>query len=423
MNNIKVLKLSEFLEGKVIPFIWGAFCSRRVFTEDNKYIYIYTAYKESKKIQTKIIDYNNYTEKYIKALNKESYPYSNWISDTVFHKFIKAKTISFAKAYFIIENDLNLNEEDFFKKLYYKIIKHFMLMPENNFNEEKKSFIRGFVELRGSIDTTRPYITQDYFYHSALEMRKVRLLVDYLNVPISVININYRELQPDFHIVQRNTQLRFNIFWYMKFVGIINLYKAEIFAISRNIDFNIPNSNILYFDNDSNFTDNLSVNNLLDERINFYSINVFGKELGSYEIKEMREKLGFEQESASTNIRSYVLKETVKEYTNDICCACCNKYDISDRTHIQRKTGRYFFEIHHVISIGGNKELDDADNMVKLCPACHRALKKGAAYEDYQKKLISEIFKNSPKTLEFAKGFFEIENFEQIVNKTYESLK
>ena len=61
--------------------------------------------------------------------------------------------------------------------------------------------------------------------------------------------------------------------------------------------------------------------------------------------------------------------------------------------------------------------------MVKLCPVCHSQIKAGAGLEKEQKENISKIIKHEPKCLEFAKHIFDIEDFDEIVNKIWTNLK
>lgn len=55
-----------------------------------------------------------------------------------------------------------------------------------------------------------------------------------------------------------------------------------------------------------------------------------------------------------------------------------------------------------MISLGKNRELDVLANLAKLCPACHRALKKGSSEEGFQKRLIRNILNRNKDNLEFA---------------------
>lgn len=418
---MQLLNVSQFFTEEMPPLLLGAFLSRRIFTEGNKYIFIYTAYKKSQKVNTNIINFDTYNKSYIELLNEKSTPYPYWVKkeDIINNTTIKSSELN-GQAFFVLKNDLNLTPDSFYNKLYAKIISTCAWIFDDILNEEKKAFIRGYMELRGSIDTTADYIAQDYFYCSIFEMKKARLLVDYLSIPHNVVNINFRELQHDYYagINTRNTQFRINIWWYMENIGIMNAYKAEVFAISRKIDLPTPNNNIYYFKNDDKRR--RTINNLLDERLNFYSTNVFSKNITEDDIVKMRSELGFDDSPKS--VRSKALSEAIRYLTPDECVCCKNKYNIADRSYINRKTGRYYFEIHHVISIGNNRDLDDENNMVKLCPTCHRTLKRGSGTEKEQKQLIKEIFTNAPQTLEFAKHYYDSNDLEYIISKTFSDL-
>ena len=203
----------------------------------------------------------------------------------------------------------------------------------------------------------------------------------------------------------------------MENIGIINGYKAEIFAESRKLKMVDKVNNVYYFNcDDVRRRDN----NILDERLNFYSTNVFDKNITQDDIKRMRSELNFD--TTSKSVRNKALVEAIRYLTPDECVCCKNRYNIKDRSYINKNTGRYYFEIHHVISIGKNKELDDENNMVKLCPICHRALKRGSGTEEEQKSLIRDIFHNAPDKLDFAEHFFNTTDFETIVDLTFKSL-
>lgn len=415
------IKVSDFFSEEISPFLLGAFFSRRLCSIDNAYIFTYTFYKKSQIIDTEKIKYEGYDLKYIKVLNEESGDHPIWITRDEFMDNVEVDKRNVpGQAFFVLENDLNIDTKSFYNRLYAKIVSTCEWVFDEKLNDSKKSFIRGYMELRGSIDTTANFIAQDYFYGSPFEIKKARLLVDYLSVPFNVVNINFRELQHDYYagIRPRNTQLRLNIWWYMENIGLLNGYKAEVFTISRGLELEPPIKNVYYSFNDDKKRS--STNNILDERLNFYSTNVFEKDIKDEDIKQMRAELGFDD--APKSIRSSALVEAIRYLTPDECVCCKNKYKIEDRSYINRKTGRYYFEIHHVISIGSNKELDDENNMVKLCPTCHRALKRGSGTEAEQKELIKEIFNNAPHTLEFAKNFFDTDDYNEIVDKTYKSL-
>lgn len=416
-----VLKVSAFFNSKNIPpLVLGAFFSRRIFTANDKYILTYSSFKESQKVCTQNIPFDGYYEKYISILNQKSQSYPYWYSKSQVADDLKIKKSDLqGQAVFVLENDLNLTTDNFYNKMYSYLISTYDWLFDEELNSQKEDFIRGFMELRGSIDTKRPYITQDYFYDSKLESKKARFLVDYLSIPFNVININFRELQNQYYsgIVRRNTQFRLDVIWYMENIGLLNGYKAEISSIAHN--FTLKKQNEIYYSTTSS-KGFKSKSNILDERLNFYSTNIFDKDINDDEIQILRAELGFDD--TPKNIRNYALAELIRMNTPDECICCKNKYNIADRSYISKRTGRYYFEIHHVISIGNNRQLDDENNMVKLCPVCHRNLKQGSGTKETQIELIREIYQNAPNTLDFAKQFFDTDDFETIIEKTYLSL-
>ena len=105
----------------------------------------------------------------------------------------------------------------------------------------------------------------------------------------------------------------------------------------------------------------------------------------------------------------------------DECVCCKNLYNINDRTFTHKRTNRPYFEIHHVISLGNNRELDDENNLVKLCPVCHGCLKRGTGLESDQKELIAHILENSDKALIFCQNMF-LNNYKNIRTSLFQVL-
>ena len=276
------------------------------------------------------------------------------------------------------------------------------------------------MELRGSIDRSRNFISQDYFYNSKFEISKGRILIERLNIPNYYVNFNFRELQSQYiDGIMRNTQYRINLKWYLKNIGIMNEYKKDLYEIGTGLTATKKEGNVWYFDYEDEVVSRES--NLIDERINYYLNKIFGKNLSNKEIVKMRQELEFD--ATPNSVRDNTLVKLIQLNYPDECVACKDDYDISDRSFKKKNSDRYYFEVHHVISIGKDKELDDENNLVKLCPTCHDLLKRGRASEKEQKDLIRKIFKNAPNTLEFAKNFFNTDDYEEIVQKTYQNLK
>lgn len=406
------MKVSEFLSSEnVPPFLLGAFYGRYEFTKDNQYIYTYSAYRN----WTKVYDNETLCEQskitFLNQLNDICKPFSLWIKGT--SKFPKTDIV------FALENDLGLTKDNFFNRLNRKIVTADFVY-ETSLTEEKKMFIRGFSELRGSLDRNRNLLAMDYVKNSQAETKRVSLLIDNLNVPVHVVNYNFREFQPDYQSgKKRETQLRYNVFWYAQNIGFINEYRIAAFKANFYYTNIRVDGNITYFDCPQPLK---SDNTTFENRTAYYSHNVFGRKLTSNDMRKFKELIGA-NDTQSEFRRDTSIVNAVRYGTDDKCVCCCDDYDIKDRSHIERNTGRYHFEIHHMISVGNNKELDDIDNLAKICPACHATLGRGSADERTQKNCIRKIFRHKPNMLDFCKSYFDETDYEKVVELVWKALK
>lgn len=394
------MKVSEFFENEISPFVLGTFFSR--YKIENDYIITTSMYKSSSKLDE--ILYSQSIEKYLEILD--------------FHSKSKIWQRSSNTTFQIkLQNDLKLDNDTFFAKILQKIMLSSFFF-DKTLSDDKKAFLRGFFETRGSIDTSRPLLAQDYFYNSSLELRRFRYLIDNFFVPIEALNINFRELQDDFITGKnkRNTQFRINLAWYSKNIGFINEYKAQITKKVYGSTYNKINE-VFYFDCD---VPALRLGSI-DERINLYLSGIYGKNLSDYEISKIRKDLEFDSDDSDDFKRNGNIIRLVRYGTDDICAACSDIYDIKDRSFLGRNN-RYYTEIHHCISVGKDKELDVLENLSKLCPTCHRALKRGASSDEYQKGLIAKILKANKQNLEFAKIIFASADFDYLVDRIQENL-
>ncbi|GAA7222332.1 hypothetical protein HpCK27_01120 [Helicobacter pylori] len=135
--------VSHFLNA-IDPFNLGVLLSR--FQIKNGCIYGVCSYKASKSVH----DYEESKTQVLNALNTLSkHPIWRFNQESVTK--IRGTFV------FILENDLHLDENSFYKKL---------------LNSES----------RGSIDTQRNFLTLDYFFHSPLEFKKFHYLIDFFNI-------------------------------------------------------------------------------------------------------------------------------------------------------------------------------------------------------------------------------------------------
>lgn len=398
--------------------------SRIVKTKDNKYFAAISSYRKSKLFEIEKNTFDNYNKEYVDKLNKITEK-KYWITNNEFKKnHPTLKLNGSPNAIFLIENDLEITKEQFFNILYRKLFDTNSWLWNENLTNDKKNFIRGFFELRGSIDPKPKWISIDYYYDNSFELSKAIIFDRYLNIPYYIINFNFRELQNQYiNGVKRNTQLRLNLNWYLENIGLINDYKKGIVKNSFNNVLTpekiIKKDEITYLDIG---TKTHQKTHQFSSRLEYYSTNIFGKKLSNEEINELRLELGFD-ESSNTYNRNKELSELVRLHTPNVCSGCMDKYNIKDRTFIHKKTKKPYFEIHHNISLNNQKDLDHIDNLVKLCPVCHSNLKKGVGMENDQKNIIEKIITINPNLFDFASHFFNTNIKNELVEEIYKNLK
>jgi hypothetical protein len=405
------MKVSEFLSRDDIPaFLLGAFFGRFEITSEGQYIYTYSSYKNGKIYNNSELCRQSKID-YIEQLNAICQNYPHWTAGT---RLFPRTDIVFA-----LENDLHLNKIQFFNRLNSKILTTAFIEVEE-FNEDKKMFIRGFSELRASLDRNRRLLTMDYVYNTNQQAKRVRMLIDNMNVPVSIVNYNFREFQEDYiNGIERKTQLRFNINWYATNIGFINNYRIAVFENNFLYTSKTKIDGITYFECVQPLeSDNIN----FERRLAYYTNNVLGRTLTSADRENFRNIFGINDNETGFR-RNMTLANFVRYGTEDRCVCCCDDYDISARSHIERNTGRYHFEIHHMISLGRTAELDVEDNLAKICPACHALLGRGSAEETTQKNCIRKIFSHKPNILEFCKSYFDTDDYETVVDKVWRALR
>ncbi|WQX95576.1 HNH endonuclease [Helicobacter pylori] len=408
--------VSYFLNA-IDPFNLGVLLSR--FQIKNGCIYGVCSYRASKFIPS----YEESKARVLDALNTLS-AHPIWQLNQESVTKIKGTFV------FILENDLHLDENSFYKKLLNLIIDNDFFNRSHLINlmtPNQKRFLSGFFESRGSIDTQRNFLTSDYFFHSPLEFNKFHYLIDHFTIPSEVLNFNFRELQPEHtqDINQRNAQFRIYLDWYLYHIGLFNLYKARIAEHVFKTTLVYDNGYYkLRYPPRTKYHGNGFI-----ERAHFYLKNIYQQDLDDKSIEKLRERLGFIQDSEEFRRDSKIIS-FYRISTPNVCNACCDDYDIKERSflslplyQITQRSDSYYTEIHHVISLGKNKELDVLANLAKLCPTCHRALKKGASEKGFQKRLIRNILNRNKDNLEFAQLRFETDDFSTLIDRIYESLK
>ncbi len=404
---MKSINLSDFLKSEIKPFLFGAFLSRIMEKNicNQKYFYAYTKFRASKAVYSSDFDMISYAQDLANTMNKFSGSY-NW------EMVVAQKTQTELRFY--IKNDLNMTKTMFYVALYQKLMtSNWVISPEQN--EQMKEFIRGFIELRGSIDTSAKFIAQDYFYNDNIELKKAQILTDLMNLPINYANFNPRNLQPQYISGenQRNAQFRINLFYYAINIGFMNKYKAKVFENAYHKHNYYSKNDIIYFDIDMPDSNNDDVKFI--KYLNFFTNNIYQKSLTAAAIKDLRQRLGFDTKQKST--RNLSIIKLFNEFAEDKCAICG-----TTTTFENKQTGRQSFEIHHIISYHNGQEYDNIANLVKLCPNCHRMLKKNSAPKDIQIKAIIKILHEHREIYEFTASYLAIDDINDLAEKIWSML-
>jgi len=406
------IKLSDLLRFDIKPFLYGVLLSR-IKTNDNKDIpdsvYVYTDFRSSKAVNYTDFNFKKYSSKLREKYNNAS-GYKNW--------HIKRVTDSSMKLIFPIKNDLNLDIIELNRSIYKKLLQENWLYTDDNIlNESQKMFVRGFMETRGSFDLNS-YFSQDYYYNNRTELKRMQIFAEFMNIPINYLNFNPRELQKDYlRGNKRNTQIRFNVFYYAKVIGFLNHYKALIFEKNYSaFEKKHIKNNVIYFDvgvkrpnNDTSFVNYL----------NFFTDNIYKQELTKEKVQHIRKNLGFDKNKNGNEkeIRSQTIVEIFDLITPDKCNLCG-----TTKTFTRKATGRQAFEIHHMIPFHQGKQYDNMANLVKLCSTCHDSLKRGRATKDEQVKNIITILHNNHSVYEYTSAALGVNDIHDLSAQIYNML-
>lgn len=324
----------------------------------------------------------------------------------------------------LIENDKKLTKQEFFEEIYKKIL--VIKFNDKNFDIDlfEKSFVLGLFAFRGSPDFNGKFFSVDILERNLDKnyMKKfINLLLTSNWVENLNFNFNFRNLQPDYNNRTRNkkrnpqVRVKLDLFWhkYKSDLEKLNIAKAYCMDIElKKIQLNKNTNN--------------TSNDFL-ARVLFYA-NYFTNENGIVQIDEKkvdeyREQLNFNITSNSTNNkeketqRNQQLVEFARIQLPDFCFGCKDRFDLLVRTFYRKNSNVPYLEIHHTIPFSQDPKNDTIENLVKLCPVCHKALTKNRSNENEQKNIIKSILKFSHQTAKFIQ-----ETFKDQINKTKENI-
>ena len=298
--------------------------------------------------------------------------------------------------------------DEFFKHIY-KQIQIKRIESQISDDEFSDLILLAFFAFRGSPDFKLNFYSLDLPRQivSSFYLDSLFKLLTNIN-DLRQLNLNFRELQDQFITGEneRNTQFRINLRYFADNftdqLSRINQFKADILKQNQAL---IRTKNIA------------QESKTFIERLMFYKDNVLNQQKTEREIEQLRKDLGFVYDNVIDEKikRNQGIVQYVRAFFDDECVCCKNHYPLDNRTFKLRNSDRYYLEIHHVISFSADKTLDQIDNLVKVCPTCHRALTKNRAEETYQKQMISEILVNAPNVKEFCLNFTDNNNCVQFI--------
>ncbi len=314
-----------------------------------------------------------------------------------------------------INNNYGWTLDNFLNAIYESIIINLTRLPED-YPLDAEIALALFI-FRGSVDFNRSLYAVDWKNPTKTYLNNFFKLLLSSDDLLSRLNLNFRELQPQFiaGANQRNTQIRVNLRWFYDHVILkypyINKYKTNILV-----------SNAEYLGESRTYPS-------FSERLIFYKQSVLGRSLTQPEIESLRKELDFSALDIANcpdntfAIRNQKIVSFAREAFEDVCVGCQHLYDIADRSFKMARNDRYYFEIHHVIPFAHNQAtVDVLDNLVKLCPICHRALAPGRAYPNHQKAIIEKILQSRSEVSAFVVSMMG-QDYKSPVDYVYDLLK
>jgi len=385
MKFSKLLKIENIDKQKA--FLLGMIYAWPIFSENLKTILAYSSYKiDSSPRMSSVLEFNSiyYIEKHlnklIKFLGNEYLVLDNNLVKENFGSFDRQVGSGVSV---LIENDIIFDK----KEMVYGVIEKWLIDIDDEF---KKYFLIGFMESRGSLDFTGKFYTIDLTQKDLPEIakRKLNRLNDILGM---VYNYNPRVLQEK--SFKKNDQFRINLEYYAGHYGffrphIIEYYEKEM-GTHLICDFVCI---------DENFKDKELLINTKNFEINEFAISIKGlsKEEKIKKVQEYKmEKFDFDSEEEIL-YSSYNTKEKAKANANYIC-----EFDHNHITFTSKSTNKKYVEAHHLIPFSRRREfdvnIDIEENLVALCPICHRKIH--LAKDEERESLIKTLFDNRKEKL------------------------
>jgi len=401
------MKFSELLEIENIneqkAFILGMIYAWPIFSENEDKVLAYSSYRiDNSPRMNKKLEYNQkfYIEKHNDKLKKflgELYEVSK-------NSDIKKNEIKFDKKIgsgvsVVFENDIN-------KKSVYGVIEKWLIDTDEKF---KKYFLSGFMDSRGSLDFTGNYYSIDIARGEFPELvkRKLNRLNDILGM---IYNFNSRILQKKSS--KKNDQFRINLEYFAGHYGFFRPHIIEYYEKEKKVKLFTSDKNLF---KDKNFIKKKLLVNTKNFELNDFAISLKGltKDEKIKKVQEYKmEKFDFDTEEEIL-YSSYNTKEKAKNNANYIC-----EFNHKHNTFTSKSTKEKYVEAHHLIPFSKRKKfevnIDIEENLIALCPNCHRLIH--LAEDEERISLLNNLFSFRKEKLENQMIEISIEQLYKMYN-------
>ncbi len=314
-------------------------------------------------------------------------------------------------------NDTNTTVDMLVNDLYRKIVDKLSSLNKSDYIP--KILVAAF-GLRGSVDISANFFTLD-INRSVQTKNYVKKIYYILNEidDTNQLNINYREFQKDFQKgKERNTQLRINLSYFVNIDKIlselkkINYWKYNI--ITHNIE-KINKKTITTKRKD--IFDTISKYNFLWDKND-------ASEYNENELEEMKKDF-FNKSNNTINkqTRKNNIVQMAKVKLKNFCFGCIDHMELKNRSFLTKSSNEYYLEINHVIPFS-NGQTDVFENLVKLCPPCHKALTPNRAQKKEQIRIISSMLLHRDTASKFIENFINSPyTIDKKIDYVYKNLK
>jgi len=262
----------------------------------------------------------------------------------------------------------------------------------------RNKFILGVMDARGSLDFNHSYIAVDIARQKSPDIVK-RKINRYYDLMGTIFNYNPRILQSGSN--KKNDQFRLDLKYFMGKFGLFTPFKIEYYK-KKTVNFKerIVDNGFFVDDNYKDLKMSKETLKLKNLEINDFAIRLIGQDLSVEEKEKIVEQ--YRQENITYDTADEILYSSLNvknQAKMDADYKC--ELDKSHYTFIAKSDHKQYVEAHHLIPFSKRKifasNIDIAENIVCLCPNCHRKIH--LATETDRKNMLESLFAEKEQKL------------------------